>query len=219
MYRVTGERRCIEDALTIFSLSLLHSEHEKTGAWPCYGPDGPWVIQTFYIYPIEPCVELHYWAARAGLDTRELAAFLRRWCDYAHDYFYAKPEHLADGRYLPWRNFYMMPVGQKVDPAKANCLRFHTMSCSAFAYVGWLLKDSDPKSAEHYARVGRELFRDHYLYTPLNLPPSPTGVQPIDPASRYPIKFAYPVHKDQLEKEQGWAFRGSQGLLWTLAQR
>ncbi|HYF49225.1 MAG TPA: hypothetical protein VEJ63_07460 [Planctomycetota bacterium] len=217
MYRITGAKRHIEDAITIFSLSLLHSEHERTGAWPVYGPDGAWVVQTFYIYPIEPCLELHYWADKAGLDTRELAAFLRRWCDYAHAHFYAKPERLSDGKYLPWRNQYMIRVEDKVDPKKAGCLRFHTMSCSAFAYVGWLLRESDPKAAEHYTRVGHELFRDHYLYTPQNLKATPEGPTPVDPSSRYPIKFLYSV-QDQLEKEQGWAFRGSQALLWTLAQ-
>jgi len=218
MYRITGARKSIEDAMTIFSLSLLHSEHERTGAWHNNLPQGKTVVQTFYIYPIEPCVELHYWATKAGLDTRELSAFLRRWCDYAFNHFYAPPQHLPDGKYLPWRNQYQIPVEGKVDPKLASCLRFHTMSCSPFAYVGWLLRDSDPAAAEHYTHVGRELFRDHYLYTPQALPVSKEdGVQPVDSKSRYPIKFVYSV-QNQLEKEQGWAFRGSQPLLWTLSQ-
>ncbi|MBA3709338.1 MAG: hypothetical protein H0W83_11045, partial [Planctomycetes bacterium] len=229
LYRITGENQLIVDAYRLFAHSLLATEWKRTG---CFAMSDGHTIQTFFIYPIEPLVDLHFWATRAGLDTSDLSAFLRRWCDYARDRFYAPPRTTEDGRYFPWRNDYSIALDGKANPDSAFCLRFHTMSCSAFAYLGWLLRASDPEASAGYTRVARELFRDRYLYTPTNLAMSPEDsgalnaygqpIQgqrpaPFDPAFRYPISFRYCI-PDQLEKEQGWAMRGSQPLLWTLAQ-
>ncbi|MBM4044359.1 MAG: hypothetical protein FJ279_04530 [Planctomycetes bacterium] len=222
MYRITGERTWIEDAYKLFALSLLPSEHERSGAWPTrvsaeqaktLGTDRA-IVQTFHIYPIEPCIELHYWAAKAGLDVSDLTAFLRRWCDYTATKYYAPSEKTADGKYLPWRNEYMIPPDAQADPRKAAYSGFNVFTCSAFAYVGWLLREKDPAASERYTRIGREMFRDRYLYgracwKQYNGPP-----EPLDPNFRYPINWLtwWPTH----EKEQGWDMRASQPFLWTL---
>ena len=95
-------------------------------------------------------------------------------------------------------------------------MAFHVMTCSAFAYLGYVLKDSDPEAAKKYTRIGREMFRDRYLYGQSIAKKWQGPPEAVDPAYRYPINFLSWI--GQHEKVQGWALRGSQPLLWTLMQ-
>jgi hypothetical protein len=218
-YRVTGERKWIEDAYKLFRLSLLPSEYKKSGAWTTSTGEKEadiGVVQTFHIYPIEPCLELHYWASRAGLDVSELTAFLKRWCEYTATKFYAPPAKNADGKYMPWRNEYLLLPEAQADPKQAASLNFNVFSCSAFVYTARLLKEKDAATAERYDRIGRELFRDRYLYGDSG--ETEDGGPPVglDPKYRYPIDWLgwWPTH----EKCEGWNMRGSQPFLWVLYQ-
>ena len=217
LYRIDGHVEHLQAALTIFTNSLLHTEQSSAppgSAGKGYISVGQHsdkhylgkVVVTFLTYPLEPLAELHYEASLAGLDVRELEAYLIRALDWLKDYAY------MGGVTEPTGLYSALTLSYATDPNdrshnKGGAYQHNIHVAGGFGYGFLMLKDKDPQRARGYLEFARRLFRDLMFYRetgelgPMNF---------FDPRKRGPIRLGWP---GTATKELGWIGRSGQFYL------
>lgn len=218
LYRITGNEGLLKDALKIFENSLLYTEHlskapgsggkgyiSYTGAYlkeQFYGK----VVVTFGTYALEPLCELHYEADRAGLDVKNVEAYLIRSLNWLKDYAYVGGQYDSKGRYSFLTLSYATDPG---DPEKnAGGELAHNMHVAgAFGYGYSMLKEKNPNMAIQYLNFARNLFRDLILYRT----EEKRGRTDYHNPGRYsPVNWGW---MPTATKEMAWIGRGGQFYL------
>lgn len=225
LYRITGNESLLKDALKIFENSLLYTEQlprapgsggkgyiSYTGAYlkeKLYGT----VIVTFGTYALEPLCELHYEADRAGLDVKEIEAYLIRSLNWLKDYAYVGGQYDSKGKYSFLTLSYATdPNDPEKNPGGELAHNMHV--AGAFGYGYSMLKEKNPDMAIQYLNFARNLFRDLILY---RTEEKRGRTDYHDPGRYSPVNWGW---MPTATKEMAWIGRGGQFYLhaeWKIA--
>jgi len=217
LYRIDGKIDHLQDALTIFKNSLLYTEQRPTvpgsggkGFISHYDPADKvyhgTVVITFLTYPLEPLSELHYEASLAGLDVKELEAYLIRSLDWLKNFAYVGGVADKGGGYSPLTLSYATdPNNRSKNQGGETAHNMHVAGGFAYGYL--MLKDKDPQKAKEYFDFARALFRDLMFYRQIR---DLTRDKFIDANLRSPVSLGWP---GTATKELGWIGRSGQFYL------
>ncbi len=218
LYKVTGERGLLQEAMQIFRHSLLYTE--QLPKVPGSGGGGyiavsrnpePYylgkIVATFATYHLEPLAELHWEAGQAGLDVAELEAFLLRSLDWLKGSAYVGGVCLGGGRYVPLTLSYATdPVHVKTNTGGTIGMNSLVAGLAGYAYL--MTREHDPGRAGDYLGFARRLFRDLMYFKEV---PRDKRDGSVDPQARSLITWSsWPF---TAPKELGWIGRGGQPYL------
>lgn len=216
LYRVTGDKTLLEQALRIFTGSLLYTEQlpNKPGsAGRGYiteeenstGPNRGRAVATYQTYPLEPLCELHLEASRTGMDVSELEAYILRCLNFLKTKAIVGGESKG-GKY----SVHSISYGTDPDNPEINMggqLHHNVLMSGPFAYASANLLKDDPAKAKEYFELARTLFEDVMFYGSVQ---KVTKVDFLDPGKIGDAKWPwFPV----MPKVMGWIGRGSQMYL------
>ena len=218
LYRITGKKKHLQDALAIFRNSLLYTEQLSnapgSGGMGYVTSLGDYnkvyqgkVVLTMATYPLEPLCDLHLEARTAGLTCDDLESYLLRTLRWLKEY-----------AYVGGGSDSLLTLSYATDPLdkKANGggeLAHNSLVAGAFGYASMILQDRDPRLSQEYFTFSRQLFRDLMFHRR----EQKRGKDDIvNPDKRSPVGWGW---MPTATKEIGYIGRGGQAYLFAEYER
>jgi hypothetical protein len=214
LYRITGDKTHLNEAMRIFTNSLLYTEQQPN--MPGSGGKGyimemspqykGQAVVTFQTYPLEPLCEFHMEASRAGLDVTALGQYIVRCLDFLKDKAYVGGQ-TQGGKYAP----FSLTYATTPDNPEKNVggeVGHSVLVAGPLCYAAANLLQNDPEKAKAYSAFAQKIFRDAMFYIHAQKASKNDFIYPADKS--LPVKWPwFPV----APKVLGWVGRGGQFYL------
>ncbi|WP_243361545.1 hypothetical protein [Fundidesulfovibrio terrae] len=173
LYRITGDKTLLTEAMRIFTGSLLYTEQlpdmpgsggkgyiTETGSFN--GLYKGEAIVTMLTYPLEPLCEFHMEASRAGLDVSTLEKYIIRSLDFLKDKAFVGGE-TKNGRYA----VLSLSYSTSPDNPEKNTggqVGHNVLVAGPLSYAAANLLKNEPEKAQAYTAFARKIFRDAMFF-------------------------------------------------------